>query len=1086
MFGRALLACVLLFAGRHAFAAEPFPLVNIKDYGGYADALKGAAQYAASGVNVALAAVQYIDVSVTSAGGSSATLTPTWPLPNIAAFQPNTYAVSIPGVGVGGATVTGTITALDASTGTITCSRCAFAAQTGTAAVMEIHQTSYPGTSGLNGSFYGPVTISNATDAISGSVYGSTIVLSQEMIPNSSTQNDGNTICVNTPGRTEWCGVIVDDHAADGKTVVAVGVGSSPPSIPYTQAGANAKVTWGRFLFRNDDATACSGSARKIQVPQAGAGTTSGGQTNPFEGTIATRYDPLSVTLTSSVRTTVGTTIRGAGVGIEGELLTGCDDWPAYQKAVNATYHNPFTIENPVTLYLPHDSFMATAYLGRIHPTNLMLQCGEGTVYWPDVGQPFYHGATSCSRNHAIRSFPDVKDVTPAIHLKHLSALTPGSTATLVIVGNSPAQPGDNGANFISGRLDRICAAFQSAYPDLTWNCVDRTVGGTQMYSLDPGGITNGYPVGSVLPPWYTDASRPWLTGYVEPLNPDVIIAGFADQEELQQSIAAPLALISATQSPAWLSATGRYPDIGFMPLPWQPTGWFSQVDTNHASSFQRSFVKSCVTPLAPIGGQTRCPFLIDEARMLSILVDGDDPETTPMRLATALPVSQSFITTFPWKYQVPRTGLSFQNKLHWYNPNPTVGGMLAAAGGEIDFTVSGNVNATPQTITVREKATALAAPGQAAITIGPDAYRYAAGWHVSGQGGLPADALIESVDPSAGTVTINNDLTAQIASGAFLTFTEPGPNTGYPGGILRISKDAASGNLAYRYDTEYWQVASADCSGTAGDSYITCATAEVGNWHRFQQIAIPGAGNSQCPNPGGPANCYVATIASVSYAVTPAGIGSETVNLYSGATAATASRTTAGKVPKTFSARQPYVFRTSIPLTVSQRAAETFYANVFDLCGLHKGVAITTEFQVEYRGSRLNVSYCDDPPGQSWFVKQYIERFDSPFLFQIDSPNHMSSGTNFLMFGPGPLYAKTGPGRAATGQGSWEVDLEHPTAAPTARLVPDIYGWCRVGTAYPTGDAGFSPWGGGCVSHYGQMGGNLIDDAILSQLRLR
>jgi hypothetical protein len=65
-----------------------------------------------------------------------------------------------------------------------------------------------------------------------------------------------------------------------------------------------------------------------------------------------------------------------------------------------------------------------------------------------------------------------------------------------------------------------------------------------------------------------------------------------------------------------------------------------------------------------------------------------------------------------------------------------------------------------------------------------------------------------------------------------------------------------------------------------------------------------------------------------------------------------------------------------------------------------------------------------------------------------------------------------------------FELDPWAPTVAASARMSPDIYGICSGQSPY--GDGQWSPWGGACGSHYGQNGANIIDDPILSRLRLR
>jgi hypothetical protein len=1080
---RAAWLAALLF-GLHASASAD-PLVNIRDYGGYADAIRGGAHYAASGSSVGIGALQFLTVTITAAeGASTAVVSPPSALPDLSALPKGFYVIDVPGAGPAGAAAHGTLLTADTVTGVITFAAAVpFSVRAAAPAIIELYQAGYPNRNTINGGFYGPVSIEYATDSATGAVYGSRLTLSRAMIPfiHGSTGSDGIQVCIDAANRGGWCGVVVNDSVADGKTLVAAGTGNDPVAIPYRGVDVIAKVAWGPFLFRHDDATACRGSPRVIEVPGAGSGRAAfGGQVNALQATVATRYDALSATLARPV----GTTVAAGNAGVEGYLVSGCDDWPAYQRAVNAAYRNPATVAQGFRLYFPADSFMASAFRGEPGAaSDLAVQCGQGTVFWPNSPAPFFHGATGCDRTR-ITSFPDAKDIVPAVHLKRLSSLPPGSAATIVLAGNSPAVPNSNGANFVSGRLERICAAFQSAYPDLAVRCVDRSRGGTRMASLDPGGYTNGIAYGSAPEPWYGDPSRPWLLGYIQPDSPDVLILGFSDQEGTAAELSAMINIQAATQGKSWLAATGKNPDLLLIPWPWQ-SGTGNQVGMNAGAAVYRAYAKACATRLAAGG----CWGLIDEARLFSIIVDGVDPETAPMRRSGAMPPPRAAIRPSPdagWSYAVPRTGMSVPVTIQWDGASPGTGAMLAAAGGELDFTISGNANLTPQNQTVTAAAVAGAAAGQASINVGSAAYMFFRGYGISGHAAIPPGARVRDVDGPAGTVTLNTSLTGSLPAGTRLVFAPPGPGTGYPGGMLRISKDAATGNLAYRYDTVFFQVANADCSGTAGDDFITCASAEVGHWHRGMQIAVPTAGTGACPNPGGAADCFVATIGALSYDVGPAGITWQRIDLRAGSTAAGAAELARATVPVTFTARRPFVFRTSIPLTVSGAAAEALASpsSYGSNCRLTPGVRIFDWFLVEYRGSRASAAFCYAVgPGRNWFLNQFLERFDSPFLFTIDTPNHFARATNYWLRFNGPAYADDAPSGSAIGGGTWEVSPEYPEYAATARLAPDIYGWCA---GYPTGDPDHAPWGGTCQSHYGQMGANLIDDEILRALRLR
>jgi hypothetical protein len=528
------------------------------------------------------------------------------------------------------------------------------------------------------------------------------------------------------------------------------------------------------------------------------------------------------------------------------------------------------------------------------------------------------------------------------------------------------------------------------------------------------------------------------------------------------------------------------------------------------------------------------------------------------MRPSTALPAYYgNNITSFPLAIPSLLTGLSYNNEFVWSNTAPSGAGLINAAGGELDFTVGAAINSYPQAVTFTIPTSAAAPVGTNVLTIGRatnpsyyDQYKVNTYYGVAGNN-VPADAHVGTIDYATGRFSLvdssgaalNITAPSGVANGASLTFTPPGPNIGYPGNILRIG--ATGGYLNYRYDTMYWQPPTANCSASAGSASFTCATPQIGNWHRFEQVAIPGAGTSLCPNPGttltttaasttsqtlsvptaglyagealsgsgfsgnptilsiinsttlqmssaqtitsgtavfvAPAStCYIATINTVSFSSS----GIETINLTAGNTAATALNTTLASIPLTPPGNfTPWVFRTSIPLTTSTQSTEQLGLNnqsAWSYCSLTAGSRIVGVFGIEFRGSRLGASYCvSQYPGDAWFMRsRYVERWESPFQFMIDSPNHLGGVT---MFGGGPSYAG---GTAATeGTQNFEVDPWMPTVVPNSRLAPDIYGICA---AYPYGDTQNPPTGGMCASHSGQNGGNVLDDAISAQLRLR
>jgi hypothetical protein len=403
---------------------------------------------------------------------------------------------------------------------------------------------------------------------------------------------------------------------------------------------------------------------------------------------------------------------------------------------------------------------------------------------------------------------------------------------------------------------------------------------------------------------------------------------------------------------------------------------------------------------------------------------------------------------------------------------------LLTAAGGEIDFTVGASGASTANSDGMNFHVTSNATNTNT-INVGYIAYAFKVGDIISYGGTF--GGIVTSVSTSgctsgqgstlypgtcAGTLQLSANVT--YSTGNNLLKTVPGPSVSYPGNILRLYKDSGTGNIAYRYDTVYFKTPSADCSGTSGNSYLTCATEDIGYWHQNLQIAVPGAGSSACPDGSG-STCFVGTISTVSFT----GAGVETINFTSGTLASTVANV------------RPTVYRTSIPYTVTSRAAETI-TEPSSSCSMTAGSNITLVPMIEYRGSRLELSYCDQSgPGPSFLLNQYAERFDGPFQFVIDSPNHMGNGAIALSIGSGwiPAFAQAvGTGGAGGFGNAMAEDWNYPAQTPRIRLVPDVYAYCPG----PYSAMLASPYGGQCASHQGEMGAHMIDDAILSQLRLR
>jgi hypothetical protein len=1062
--------------------------VSITDplFGGHGQALRAATHYGTSGTAVDLFAGQILNVSITSAGGNTATVSPAWVVPTITAL--GAVGIYASNVGASGAQVSAQLTSSNPTTGVITIANGGtFAAVSGVSSQLVIRGYSTETNSGvyMAGRDYGTIGVSNLTTA-SGAVYGSQIILQDPMLPylNSSSALPGLVLCIESAPSSIWCGKIVDDsNNTQGTTVSVVGFGVSSAAYPTT-GSITARVTWAPFLFRPDDASACSSAGRGIEVPQASSTTDSLINTiqQPFEGTISTVIEPLAVTLTSAVTSSIGATSAGA---VDGIMVTGCDDTAAYIAAVKYAQFNPNRQEVANSIYLPSDTFLQSATSQNFAYFTQVLSGGEGTLIFPTNGIRYYHGAAQFESPRDLRhALPDTADIDASVNFVHLEAIKNGCitkstgyrcTAQVDVVGNSPGVEGENAAGFMSNRATRVCDWFRDHFRPLQITCISRAVGGTQFAQLDPGGWTNGYvpQLAVAFPAWYTNFALPWLSGYVEPDDPDVIVFGFADQESTSISFAAITQTIGYTQTTAWASTTGWNPDIVLMPWPWQPTTFGSQSGTNFAAAMQRSYARACVTKLANGG----CVGLFDVSRFNSFAVDGYDPERLPMRHFQALPVySQGLLASASsFSLTTALLAMSTTPKFRSSAAQSSEGALFSAAGYEFDFTIGAASMAVPQTLSSSGRfVTVSASSGASSVQVGYAACWMAAGDAISGSG-IPAGDVINSVSGCNSTATIGlvSPLTGTLSTGNTIVVTQPGPNLGYPGQILRVYKDQTgvagggnTGNVAYRFDTVYTPTLAATCSAsTSTPNTVTCTTPQIGNWHRGLYLSIPGAGSSQCPNPSGAANCAIGTISTVAFT----GALAETVTL------ATSPITTS------VSNVQPIIYRTSIPYTVSSRAAENLTGNCYISTYAYLGLG------VEFRGSKLLLSYCDSQlaPGPSKIFDNYLERWDGPFIYSITSPNGLTGAQIYM--GIGPSFAALGPsgGTAASNPGSaspwFAADPVYPTVEPWLRIGIDIF---APGPGVTYSGPNSWPYGGQYAAHQGTMGEAALDDVYFAGIR--
>ena len=648
-------------------------------YGGACDAVQGPAHFSVQGTKVAIEATMNFVVHASIASGSNVvTFTEAGAVPDLSGLPSNSYWINLPGAGGSGGTLYSPIVSTNPAANTITLQ---YNASTTVSNVSTTNIKTFLGNEvsanyTLAALDYEPVTVT-----------GNTVVLGSAQMPTSADVLDFMPVCISGAGTAGgmYCGTITN-QASDGKTFYVT------PTPPTNISSGSFAVYWGLFLLSPDDATA----GRKIELPYTGSGTnTLTGVQNATVSTIASVQSPLAATLSAAVSTNV--------YGKDGILTKGTDDWPAYQAAVNAAIKAsvPNALELPQFLYFPRNSFNASITDHTL--TTYMIQCGEGKVFWPQ-SVVFAHGTTSCFNSNRP-SFPiKNRDLIPAVHLKQLTSLTAGSTATIAFVGDSQQLQGSNNAGYTGNMSEQICFAIKESYPDLKILCSYLAVGGTTFGQLDPNGpiyngTTQGVPAAGNLAtaPWYTDNTKPWLSYYVQNVSPDVIITDMTNNDGYGKLYGSMINVINYTQTATWKTNTGKNPDIILVADNPQPLNYSGQASSNFAGSIERGFARAGNYTLAN-GGKVG---LIDFNRQSAIAIDGYDIDDMPQRRFWSLPGGVgSSNTSLPYTWNQPVQDFSWPFYLYFNSASPSQTGLWAALNNEVDFLLGGGANATPYSVT--------------------------------------------------------------------------------------------------------------------------------------------------------------------------------------------------------------------------------------------------------------------------------------------------------------------------------------------------------------------------------------------------
>jgi hypothetical protein len=475
----AFLAAVLL-AALPAFATSPGDdasrSITDPDIGGFADELHGAVRYGVNGTHVTIYGMHwYTLATITGSGGTTATVSPADAVPEIAGLPGGAFILDIPGGGPGGRAAHGTLTSADPATGRIACDGCTFLDGSASHVVAQFYpndlENNVIGGETTSGMTYEPVTTATLTDS-QGHAYGTELALTNIRFAHGHGSQIGQQlrVCIGAGSspRPVWCGTGINAPKDDGRSINLIGP-ESTPTFASANGGAELRdrIAWvyfGPFLFRPDDAHACKGAPRYLDIPFANATINfNTGLASDGVATVALVYSPFQAEVTKPL-----TAVPMPPVA---RMREGCDDWPAVRHAAELFYHasrtggTPTFEKTPAELTFPSDSLMASVTLSTdLTPALSMIFSGEGNVYWPENGFTFYHSAGPRGHSRPVMTQPGASETSPD-SFKHLNTLRPGSPATLVTFGNSPFGPNSNGANTSITRLSLLCDWFKRGWP---------------------------------------------------------------------------------------------------------------------------------------------------------------------------------------------------------------------------------------------------------------------------------------------------------------------------------------------------------------------------------------------------------------------------------------------------------------------------------------------------------------------------------------------------------------------------------------------------------------------------------------------
>lgn len=294
----------------------------------------------------------------------------------------------------------------------------------------------------------------------------------------------------------------------------------------------------------------------------------------------------------------------------------------------------------------------------------------------------------------------------------------------------------------------------------------------------------------------------------------------------------------------------------------------------------------------------------------------------------------------------------------------------------------------------------------------------------------------------------VGNELDYTLGAGAnatpYAATAIGGAQVGYPGNVLRIFYNTGTANFDYQVDAFSFST-TANCSGSASSTTITCGTAAANIAHQLGTVSVPGGGASG---------------ATLTASLTKVSLDGKTLTL--GTALSTAVSNVSLKI-----------YDTTVPRTASTIAAGTLNGS----CYINSGVFVQLAFQMEVRGHRAIWNYCQTP-GPNRSIEVNVEREQTPFYPSVTAAT--TAGTNWTNHMEGGFGVQGATSFFATS--SFEAAPQFPPYLPTAREMVDVYGACPNIAAWDQQNL----FGGQCANHRGNLGATLIEQPVLSALRLR